>query len=66
MNVVVNGRETAIEDACSVGRLIEREGLGGAPCAVEVNRTLVPKRHYAQHCLKEGDAVEIVTLVGGG
>jgi thiamine biosynthesis protein ThiS len=36
------------------------------PCAVEVNRMLVPKRRHEQHMLLEGDQVEIVTFVGGG
>jgi thiazole synthase len=34
--------------------------------AVEVNHDLVPRTQHDQHQLKEGDEVEIVTLVGGG
>jgi sulfur carrier protein len=34
--------------------------------AVEVNCELVPRRNYDQIRLREGDHVEIVTLVGGG
>jgi thiamine biosynthesis protein ThiS len=40
--------------------------LGGAACAVEVNRQLVPKKQHESQELKDGDSVEIVTLVGGG
>ncbi|MGB2938329.1 MAG: sulfur carrier protein ThiS, partial [Phycisphaerae bacterium] len=34
--------------------------------AVEVNRELVPRSRHGARALAEGDAVEIVTLVGGG
>src|SRR5438445_106127 len=33
---------------------------------VEVNREVVPRPRHAEHLLRAGDAVEIVTLVGGG
>jgi thiamine biosynthesis protein ThiS len=33
---------------------------------VEVNRKVVPRRQHAEHTLRDGDTVEIVTLVGGG
>jgi thiamine biosynthesis protein ThiS len=34
--------------------------------AVEVNCDLVPRRSFEATALKEGDQIEIVTLVGGG
>jgi thiamine biosynthesis protein ThiS len=33
---------------------------------VEVNRSLVPRRERDARELRDGDVVEIVTLVGGG
>ncbi|HWL95101.1 MAG TPA: sulfur carrier protein ThiS, partial [Phycisphaerae bacterium] len=36
------------------------------PFAVEVNKSLVRRPHYESTLLREGDIVEIVTLVGGG
>ena len=41
-------------------------GRDGVPCAVEVNRTLVPRSRHESHQLQDGDRVEVVTLVGGG
>jgi sulfur carrier protein len=66
MVVVVNGAEHQVESGTTVAGLIEKLGLGGAACAVEVNRKLVPKRDHGQNRLNEGDRVEVVTLVGGG
>ena len=64
--ISVNGKPVALEDASSVTALLQRLDLAGAPCAVEVNRRLVPRADHASFGLSEGDEVEIVTLVGGG
>lgn len=66
MKVVVNDKEEALEGALTVRQLLEQLGLAAAPCAVEVNRQLIPKRQHEAHVLSDGDRVEIVTLVGGG
>lgn len=62
----VNGERTELERPCSVEALLARYDLAGSPCAVEVNGELVPKARHADRRLADGDAVEIVTLVGGG
>ena len=66
MNVTVNGQAVSIPDGVTVTGLLRHQDLGDRPCAVEVNRALVPKRDHDAHILSEGDAIEIVTLVGGG
>jgi sulfur carrier protein len=66
MQITVNGQSQTLPDGQTVAELIEKQGLSGQPCAVEVNRKLVPKRQHAEHALAEGDTVELVTLVGGG
>jgi thiazole synthase len=50
----------------TVGELIEHKGLDPRKVAVEVNREVVPRARHGEHRLQAGDAVEIVTLVGGG
>lgn len=66
MHVRVNGDMIEIAAGETVAALLGRLKLDGAPCAVEVNETLVPKRSHASQPLNDGDVVEIVTLVGGG
>ncbi|MCA9293746.1 MAG: sulfur carrier protein ThiS [Phycisphaerales bacterium] len=66
MTVVLNGKPTDIPEGATVRQLLVARGLGDKPCAVEVNRALVPRRAHEEHVLREGDAVEVVTLVGGG
>lgn len=66
MKVIVNDQERELPDGATVAELLGAEGMSDKPCAVEVNRALVPKRKHGEHGLRNGDRVEIVTLVGGG
>jgi sulfur carrier protein len=66
MRIEVNGSTHELPPGQTVAALIERIGLAGQPCAVEINRAVVPKRDHAGAELHEGDRIEIVTLVGGG
>ncbi len=66
MRVAINGELREIPDGLTVEALIESLGLAKAACAVEVNKELVFKRQHPTHVISEGDAVELVSLVGGG
>jgi sulfur carrier protein len=66
MQVTVNNETRQIADGVTVAGLLEALKLTGKPVAVEVNLELVPRQRHAEHCLVEGDRLEIVTLVGGG
>lgn len=74
MRITLNGESRELDGTPTVADLLERihgeRVRSGAPgigaCAVEVNRVLVPRRQHGDRRLADGDAVEIVTLVGGG
>lgn len=66
MKITVNGREETLDDGATVRRLIERLNLSTSACAAEVNKQLVPRREHESHTLRDGDIVELVSLVGGG
>ncbi len=66
MQVIVNGDPQTLQDGLTVGELIAQLELAPERVAVEVNERLVRRAQYAQTTLREGDRVEIVTLVGGG
>ncbi|MCX7804114.1 MAG: sulfur carrier protein ThiS [Planctomycetota bacterium] len=66
MSISVNGKTREVPEGATVALLLEMLGLSGMRVAVEVNRRLVPRAKYAEEKLREGDWVEIVTLVGGG
>lgn len=66
MRVRVNGDERDLKTGSTVSDLLRELGLDRAVCAAEVNKQLVPAREREARELREGDVVEIVTLVGGG
>lgn len=66
MTLTVNGEARPADDGQTIADLLRHMKLDTAPCAVEVNRRVVPKAAHGQTTLADGDQIEIVTLVGGG
>lgn len=66
MTLTVNGKPMELDDGATIRDLLARMALPGGPVAVEVNRDVVPRARHAETPLREGDQVEVVTLVGGG
>lgn len=65
VTVVLNGEtQTLADDQTLVGLLELRKPR--PPFAVELNKQLVRRSEYANVRIKNGDQIEIVTLVGGG
>jgi thiazole synthase len=65
-SITVNGEPRQVPPRQTVADLLAALHYDRRRVAVEVNRELVTAREHAQKHLAEGDAVEIVTLVGGG
>jgi len=66
LDVTLNGEALSLPEPVSVAELLHRLGRDPRRLAVEVNRQVVPRERHGEHCLKNGDDIEIVTLVGGG
>jgi sulfur carrier protein len=66
IRVRVNGEDLGLPEGASVTLLLERLKVSVPRCAVERNREIVPKSAYSSTLLEEGDAFEVVELVGGG
>ncbi|MFV2061769.1 MAG: sulfur carrier protein ThiS [Gammaproteobacteria bacterium] len=66
MNITVNGENKAIRDNCSAEQLLQDMGFAGKRVAVELNMEIVPRSHYAQTFITDGDKIEIVRAIGGG
>lgn len=66
MKVQLNGATHELPAESTVQDLLRQLGRDGVPCAVEVNLKLVSHRERSAHALRDGDRVEVVTLVGGG
>ena len=66
MRITLNGRPHDVPDGTRVADLIRSLELTAERVAVELNRELVARARHGETVLAEGDAVEVVTLVGGG
>jgi thiamine biosynthesis protein ThiS len=66
MQITINGEPRQLAEQTTIADLLAELGLSPATVAVEVNLDLVPRARHAQHCLANGDALEVVSLVGGG
>lgn len=72
--IELNGEAMILESGCTVDQLLEQiienrsqSGTGGSRAvAVELNSEIVPRDQFGLTILKDGDRVEVVTLVGGG
>ena len=67
VRIQINGEPREIpQRSLSLNQLLETLSLPPQRIAVELNKTIVPRRHWEETILKDGDQIEIVHFVGGG
>jgi thiazole synthase len=66
VTITLNGQRREVPDGLTVAALLAQLELKPEFVAVERNRDLVRRTRHAETPLAPGDALEIVTLVGGG
>ena len=66
LSIRVNGEPRRVRDGLTLAELALELGLDPARVAVERNLEIVPRSTLASVRVEEGDALEIVTFVGGG
>ncbi|WP_425615932.1 sulfur carrier protein ThiS [Anatilimnocola sp. NA78] len=66
MNIVLNGKVQQLPGPLTVAQLLVNLKMPQRGVAVEVNQEIVPRSLHEQHQLREGDRLEVVSLVGGG
>lgn len=62
----MNGEARQLPAGSTISDLLRQLSLDRARIAVEHNRRVVPRAEHGTARLNHGDAVEIVTFVGGG
>ena len=69
MKISVNGKEKKIElenEKALLSRTLELLGYKQNTVLVEVNDLIINSKKWESEILKEGDKLEIVSIVGGG
>ena len=65
MKISLNGQQKDVTEGLTISDLLGELKLKG-PLAVEMNQKICPKKQHPITTLKQGDVLEIVTIVGGG
>ena len=66
ITVSVNGESRTLPENTTLAALLRDLEINNRYCAVEQNRSLVPREDHDERVLADADSIEIVTLVGGG
>ena len=66
VTVLFNGQSHQVKEDSTITDLLSDAKVEIRFCAVELNLEIVSKDQYLSQRLKEGDQIEVVTLVGGG
>ena len=66
IEITVNGQLVSIAEPMTVEQVLDTVEVPPNYLAVEVNAEVVPREDYASRMIHSGDALELVTLVGGG
>ncbi len=66
MTIQLNGAEHILERECSVSELLTSLGLSGKPVVVEWNGSALFPREFPETTVRDGDIVEIISIVAGG
>jgi thiamine biosynthesis protein ThiS len=66
IQVTVNGERLLLATGATIADVLRRLALDSRRIAVEHNRRVVPRAEHETQRLNHGDALEIVTFVGGG
>jgi len=66
MNITLNGEIKEVSDDITVLGLLEFLQIQHQRVAVERNEELVKKDRYGSTTIRDGDALEVVSFMGGG
>jgi sulfur carrier protein len=66
MKIKLNGSEIEVNDNISVLELMKMKNFDLTKYVAIVNEDVIPKSKISEVILKEGDEVEIITMMGGG
>jgi sulfur carrier protein len=67
MNLVINGKETNINDGLTVNQLLAQENVQMPDMvSVEVNGQILKRTRFEETVLKDDDKVEFLYFMGGG
>ncbi|HTK37468.1 MAG TPA: sulfur carrier protein ThiS [Pyrinomonadaceae bacterium] len=66
MTIIINGDTKEIPSDLSLDGVLEFFSLPSQRVAVELNKTVIPRREWSRTTVAESDKIEVIHFVGGG
>ncbi len=66
IKVEINGEAKEFETEMTISELLSQLKMNSRAVAVELNEQIQPRDQHDEQQITDGDALEIVSLVGGG
>jgi len=66
MKVTINGQEKTLANNLTLEILLTNLGYANKKVAIEVNEEIIPRSHFKNRLIVNGDKIEIINAVGGG
>ena len=66
MNIIINGKSHPLTSVKNLSDIVTAFCKQSSHVITELNGTIVPSDQWAKTNLQDGDALELVTFVGGG
>ena len=66
MKISINGVVSQIDEPVTLAEIASGHKEDDSPFALALNGDFIPKEHYQQIYIKDGDKLDIVSPVGGG
>ena len=66
MNIILNGKPKKLLPALNLKLIVEQFCKNKTPVIAELNGEIIKTPQWEEITLKEGDAIELVSFVGGG
>lgn len=66
MQIVLNGKETVIEDSHTILSLLQSKGITPSAVVVELNGEIPEREKWDGIIINDKDRIEVVKFMGGG
>jgi len=66
MEILLNGKRRPISGSLDLAAFIARHRNSPAPVVAELNGEIIQNERWDRTVLKDGDALELISFVGGG
>jgi sulfur carrier protein len=66
MNIIINGTSQQLTSSKNLTEIVNAFCKQSKHVITELNGAIIPSEKWAQTNLQDGDALELVTFVGGG